>query len=181
MRQSNRSKSKIVNKVQGIHHIVFRHIKENKSSYIQLAIIRIIIEILLLKIFFAYDPNVQHTPWITNVHMLLSGCVFKVEHPLLQKFSYACKGTKYLPDTTEEVCIQYRRECLVTSWNMLHFVSHFLLALIYPKCWVAIFTASGLYEIYEYFVHRCHDFTDPLYNAVGIALALGIRKLWKQM
>lgn len=67
-----------------------------------------------------------------------------------------------------------RSTCLVTGWNVIHFLLHFILTLIFPCCWDAILLGSGLFELYEYFAHPCcciYDLGDYIYNITGVLFA----------
>ena len=151
------------------------HIIKYKYDYVQLLIIGLIIAYFVQVVIFNYKHEDEHWEITRKVHSFIQDCTFKSNNKYLQAISEFTKGSKYIMQFDDETNKKYRKECIVTNWNSFHFLSHFILVLIYPHCYFAIFAASFFYEIYEYIAYDCHDIADIFYNIFGIILALTIR------
>ena len=151
------------------------HIIKYKYDYIILIIIGAIIAYFVQVVIFDYKHEDPHWPITRKVHSFIQDCTYKSDNKYLQAISEFTKGKNYIMQFDDETNKIYRKECIVTNWNSFHFLSHFILVLIFPHCYLAIFLASFLYEIYEYVAYDCHDIADVFYNIFGIILALTIR------
>lgn len=158
-----------------------QHIKNyfitNKKHIIQLIIIGIIIHAIIIEIFINNEYNDKKSIK-KKINTYISGCVYKVKNPKLQEISLKLKGEKYLFGELNGENIKYRKECLISRWNITHLIGHIIITFFYPKLWPLIFIGTFMYEIIEYKYFKCHDYSDILYNSVGIYIGYKLNQLY---
>ena len=113
-----------------------------------------------------------------KVYKLFSSCFITSDNFFLQQLSNFVKGENYVPTMTPEKNKKFRTECIVTTWNLLHFLSHLLVVFVFPYFYREIFITSFIFEIYEYFGFKCHDLSDIIYNIVGLLAGYKLRKIY---
>lgn len=160
---------------------IILHYKNNFTAYVQLLIITIFILIFVEIVAFRYNPydnsNTFKNPILDATVLKMNSCNVKTDNSSLQDVSEFLKGEKYITAYSDKENKKYRRECIISNWNLFHFCSHLTLAFLFPQCWITILLVSGLYEIYEYIVFQAHDYGDILYNVSGIIVGLIIRSI----
>lgn len=153
------------------------HYSRYRYKYVALAIISLLIELFMQVVGFHYKPSPDRDGVVDRIHEVMHKyCTVRTKNPWLQKIGHRLRGENYITTNSPEDNQKYTRECIVTPWNMFHFSAHFVLVLLFPECWVSIFLVSLTYEAYEYVAWKCHDYGDIFYNALGVALGLGVRQ-----
>lgn len=159
----------------------YQHIKEfylkNKKNIIQLIIICVLVDYSLREIFYNNKLN-DNNSWKKKLNNFVAKCFYETKNPQLQKISKQLKGSQYLYGESSEINDRYRSSCLVSRWNIIHLVSHIVITFFYPKFWHLIFLTSFIYEFYEYYKFKCHDYSDIVYNVTGIFIGLKLRKMY---
>jgi hypothetical protein len=62
------------------------------------------------------------------------------------------------------------KKCILTFWGLTHFVLYFILSYLFPAFYIEFIILGILFEIYEYYKFKCHDYNDLILNALGIFL-----------
>jgi hypothetical protein len=68
--------------------------------------------------------------------------------------------------------------CVITGWNLSHFIVHFVSAVIFPECWGSQLLLGIVFELIEFPI--CHDTTDIWVNILGMMLGLFISPYFYQ-
>lgn len=154
--------------------------KKYKVEYIFLVLIGLGMELFIRYAGFSYDKKQEksYTPFRRYLFEKVNGCFINSDNSFLQKLSHFVKGEKYFIQLSHSENMKFRKECITTVWNMLHFSSHLIVCFIFPFFYREIFAVSFLYEIYEYYVYKCHDISDIFYNVSGLLLGYNLRKIY---
>lgn len=175
-------KNMIGNKGGGVELLIYslvQHVKVNCMDYVLLALIAASIHVFVMITVVHVDPSMRNDGnLITLFHYGMNKCVKRSDNKILQDINFFAKGENYVPGFNQKENEELRRTCIITRWNAFHFLSHFILVLIFPRCWVTIFIVSLLYEIWEYVTFKGHDIGDIFYNSMGVGLALLIRRVF---
>jgi hypothetical protein len=165
-----------------LNNLVAR-IKKYKIEYILLMLIGLFMDLFVRYTGLSYYKSEEHTysNFRRKLYEMTSGCFIRSDNIYLQKISHFVKGEKYVVQMSDEENTKFRKECITTKWNMIHFASHLIIVFIFPYFYREIFTVSFLYEIYEYYVFKCHDISDIAYNVAGLYLGYNLRKWYDKM
>ena len=155
-------------------------INKYKVEYILFILVGLSMNYFISYTGLSYDKSKEHTysPLRRNLTKMTTGCFIKSDNIFLQKLSHFVKGEKYIVQMSDEENLKFRKECITTIWNMLHFMSHLTVVFVFPYFYREIFAVSFLFEIYEYYVFKCHDISDIIYNIAGLLLGYYLRKLY---
>ena len=155
-------------------------INKYKVEYILFILVGLSMNYFISYTGLSYDKSKEHTysPLRRNLTKMTTGCFIKSDTVFLQKLSHFVKGEKYIVQMSDEDNLKFRKECITTIWNMLHFMSHLTVVFVFPYFYREIFAVSFLFEIYEYYVFKCHDIYDIIYNIAGLLLGYYLRKLY---
>jgi len=155
-------------------------INKYKVEYILFILVGLSMNYFISYTGLSYDKSKEHTysPLRRNLTKMTTGCFIKSDTVFLQKLSHFVKGEKYIVQMSDEENLKFRKECITTIWNMLHFMSHLTVVFVFPYFYREIFAVSFLFEIYEYYVFKCHDISDIIYNIAGLLLGYYLRKLY---
>lgn len=115
--------------------------------------------------------------WTHRAAIKVGGCAIETRNGFLSKVSQATKSRTYNPLLSDEENAEFVKNCITTTWHVIHFVGHIVIAFVAPMFWPEILMLSTAFEFYEYFTCKCHDVTDIGYNTVGVAIGLGLRRL----
>jgi hypothetical protein len=166
--------------INSILKAIKERIKKYKVEYILFIIIGILSHSFLKYFFFDYNASndKNYSNMKKNVNKLCNDCFFNTKNYLLQKISFFTKGEKYIVQKSDLENVKYRKECIITNWNMIHFASHLCITFLFPYFYREIFACSFLYEIYEYIFFKCHDIADIFYNVIGIFTGYQLRQIY---
>ena len=155
-------------------------VKKYKVEYILFILVGLLMYAFISYTGLSYDESQEHTysPLRRNLNKMTNECFLRSDNRILQKLSHFVKGEKYIVQMSHEENTKFRKECITTTWNMLHFLSHLAVVFFFPYFYREIFTVSFLFEIYEYYVFKCHDLSDIMYNLAGLLLGYKLRKLY---
>jgi hypothetical protein len=158
-------------------------LKKYKVEYILFILVGLSMEAFIRYAGMGYDKKKEETysDFRKEIYKKTSSCFIQTENSFLQKLSHFVKGEKYMVQLSHEENIKFCKECLTTCWNMMHFTSHLVVVFIFPYFYREIFAVSFLYEIYEYFIYKCHDISDILYNVAGLLAGYNLRKLYDKL
>jgi hypothetical protein len=158
-------------------------ITKYKVEYILFIMVGLSLEVFIRYAGMGYDIKKEKT--YSNVrrelYKMASRCFYKSDKSFLQKLSHIVKGEQYVVQMSHEENMKFRKECLITTWNILHFISHLVVVFFFPYFYLEIFAVSFLYEIYEYFAYKCHDISDIFYNVIGLLMGYKLRKLYDKL
>ena len=157
------------------------HFRLYQREYIQLFFIALIgkhvLNVITLHYTHPSDATRQAPSFKERIYRVMHHtCPVRTKNPTLQRLNLWMKGENYDASGTPEHNKKLRTECLVTPWNVSHFVAQFIITFFYPMQWLAIFMASFLFEIHEYVEYKCQDVSDILYNGLGIGSALLLKR-----
>jgi hypothetical protein len=155
-------------------------IKKYKVEYILFILVGLSMNAFISYTGLSYDKSKEdsYSPLRRKLNKMTSGCFLRSDNPILQKLSHFVKGEKYIVQMSDEENLKFREECIITIWNMLHFISHLGVVFFFPYFYREIFAVSFLFEIYEYYVFKCHDISDIIYNVAGLYLGYKLRQLY---
>ena len=155
-------------------------VKKYKVEYILFIIAGLIVNTFINYSGLTYEVSKEHTysPFRRYLYKKVNSCFMRSDNPIFQELSHFVKGEKYIVQLSHEENIKFRKECIITTWNMLHFSAHLVMVFLFPLFYREIFTVSFLFEIYEYYVFQCHDLSDILYNIAGLYLGYQLRQLY---
>lgn len=159
---------------------IIERFKKYKYEYIKLVCIGILIDLYVRYSAFDYDVSKEnsYSDFRKYVFKITNGCFKKTNSKYLQELSDFVKGENYVVQYTKEENKAFKRKCITTTWNLIHFLSHLVITFFFPYFYIEIFIGSFVYEIYEYVWYKCHDLTDVLYNITGIFCGYNLRKMY---
>lgn len=65
--------------------------------------------------------------------------------------------------------------CIMTGWNVSHFLFYLVLGFISPQKWRELILVGILFEVFEACFLKCHDWSDIFYNTAGVLLGTFLR------
>jgi hypothetical protein len=166
----------IINEFKNEIHKSFVYVINNKYISVQLIIIGLFYYILIDKIGLSYDKNIKYPKLTHDIHNYLLLCGIKTENKNVQSLIKNIRGKNYNPVWDETTNKSYAKSCITTNWNLFHFFSHIIITFLYPQVYPLLLLTTTLFEIYEYIEYDCHDYTDIIYNVVGIYIGLKLNK-----
>jgi len=148
--------------------LLHAHWKQNESQYIQLLWIGAGILMVVMLLYFFPSQRLLH-----GLQEHTSRCVWSCSptHPWVTSINQY-RGKKYFAYERDRA--KDLEGCLVTTWNLIHFVSHLILGFVYPSCWFGILLVTSSFEVMECLLVDCHDVTDVIYNASGILVGVSL-------
>ena len=155
---------------------IYNHIIQCRYEYVYLLGICIISLIFLNVVSFNYDAKEKHLPVIDLLHDKLNTCSIYVKSTLFKKYGPMLRGDNYVVDMPSEENKQFIETCMITTYNIVHYVYYLIVTMICPRLWIELLVICVGFEVYEYYRWNCHDYTDILYNVLGIISGLLIRK-----
>lgn len=115
-----------------------------------------------------------HTSYAPIVQKLYNHCYLTCQHPGCQ-FLLKLRGDDYFL-TFGDSTTEYRvKTCLISLWNILHFVLFFIMGLVVPNVFWEVVLVSMIYEYAEYKLYNCHDVLDIVWNISGYLLGDYVR------
>ena len=110
------------------------------------------------------------------VHKSLNFCYCTINGKLKENHSkITSRGYDYYMSKYNKKKLNSQNElngCVITGWNLSHFLVHFISAIIFPQYWREQFILGFIFEGLEYPV--CHDTTDIWMNISGMIFGLMI-------
>jgi hypothetical protein len=70
------------------------------------------------------NPNT----FLFKSNMWIWKCAIRTKNPVLQKYSLLTKGESYVLSDNIKHNVEYRKTCIVTTWNIVHYI------LSYDRC-----------------------------------------------
>ena len=67
-----------------------------------------------------------------------------------------------------------RRCCIITGWNLSHFIVHFISGLLFPTLVIEAILLGVTFEALEYQFLNCHDTMDLIMNISGVLLGAAL-------
>ena len=62
----------------------------------------------------------------------------------------------------------------MTYWQLLHFLTRIILGYFSPDCYIIITIIDVLWETFEKYVLKIHDWRDLIYNICGLSIGVFI-------
>jgi hypothetical protein len=165
-----------------IKNLITERVKKYKFEYIKLICIGILVDLYVRYSAFSYDVSKEssYSDFRKNVFKITNGCFKKTNNEIFKNISDFVKGENYVVQYSKEKNKQFKRSCITTTWNFIHFLLHLVITFFFPFFYIEIFMGSFIYEIYEYFWYKCHDLTDVLYNITGIFCGYKLKKIYEK-
>ena len=136
----------------------------------------IILSLVILVVAYIYclvnAPSIEKidddslTASIANVHKM---CFINCKSKECKDYISSSRGNSYfvsIPENEQE----YIKGCIITFWGFTHFLLYFILTLLVPSLYIEFFFLGIGFEIYEYYVYKCHDVNDIFLNTLGIII-----------
>ena len=160
-----------------IKEYLYDRVFNYKYQYLTILCIYALAYLSLSHVFFHYEKHNAYES-TTTVQRNLNTCAISTYHPKLRKFSKAVKGNNYRIDSSGETDNEFLETCIVTTCNIVHLIFYLVLALLAPDLWPELLAVSIGFEVFEYIKYDCHDYTDPIHNAIGVYLGYNLRRSW---
>ena len=106
------------------------------------------------------------TSYAPMVQKLYNHCYLTCQHPICQTL-LKLRGDDYFLTFGDSTTKTRVKTCLVSLWNVLHFVLFFILGRVVPNVFWEVVVVSIIYEYAEYKLYNCHDAMDILWNISG--------------
>ena len=163
--------------MEKIKEYLYDRLSTYRCQYLIILCLYALTHLALCHIFFDYDGNTAYDSTKT-IQQNLNTCAISTNNPTLKKFSKAIKGNNYRIDHSGKTDVNFLETCIVTTCNIAHLTFYIVLALLAPDLWPELLVICVGYEVFEYIKYDCHDYTDPIYNAIGIYIGYNLRRSW---
>lgn len=148
-------------------NVILFHLWEHRYEYLQLSGIGILI-LFVVTLTYVTNPEINY-PWLQKFQQSTTKCFLPLKHWMVDNLN-VYRGKQYFSMVTDRE--QDVKGCLVTTWNLIHLVSHFILGMLYPCCWFGILFVTTIFEMFECWFVDCHDLSDLFYNVFGMTLGV---------
>ena len=127
-----------------------------------------IIVSLFFIISFTYCILIPDKYFPRSISKLHKSCIMNCNNNQTCQAISSKRGGNYYIGYTENEDKKKLDNCFLTFWNVIHFLSHFLLGYFAPNVIWLTLTGTSIFELYEYIVLDCADFYDLPMNIIGI-------------
>ena len=115
-------------------------------------------------------------------HENIPVCIKKIQEACLYgcndescKSNVLPKGTSYI--INDEEASRKSESCIISSWNVSHFILYTLLSYLNPTMWRELIGMGVAFEVYEHYAYNCEDVMDIFANTAGVILGSYIKSI----
>lgn len=117
--------------------------------------------------------NLEKDQFSKDLQTLFTQCVVRCPKGYECAFdAINTRGTDYIYDSGNDhsELAKNLEGCMVTGWNLSHFLFHLTLGFFFPQYLFHMFILSAVFELFEFAWFNCHDSMDILLNTCGLIL-----------
>jgi hypothetical protein len=132
---------------------------------------------LVVLVFIVY-VNLEKDQLSKDLQTLFTQCVVRCPKGYECTFDAVnTRGTDYIYNSGNDHSDleENLKGCMVTGWNLSHFIFHLFLGCAFPQYLFAMFMLSATFELLEFAFFNCHDSMDILLNTCGLILGQILR------
>ena len=132
----------------------------------------ILIIVFLVMLFFIFGQTGKSKP-VVSIREFLYSCQYKCANKYVCEVVDAMRGENYGFDPNKEDLgentnkLKYK-QCLITGWEVSHFLFHVFLGYYYDAC--ISLSVNVVFELFEHYFYDCGSYNDLLINFLGFCV-----------
>jgi hypothetical protein len=113
---------------------------------------------------------------LQKIHRTHESCFLDCGTGPLCRMLTSTRGPSYYINSTDDHKRKRLRSCYLTFWNATHILFYLLCGFIAPSLAIPLWLAGIGFELYEQIYYGCHDYLDIIYNSLGLAAGIFLRR-----
>lgn len=134
----------------------------------------LIMALVFLGVLAVYSPDLR------RVHAWIDHCRLEAKPGIMKEFlsTPGVRGGDYfIEDATRGKKRPPVNNCMITGWNMSHFLTHFAIGYVCPDKLIESQLLGASFELLEYMKFNCHDVVDLIANLSGFLFGRMVREI----